>query len=99
MCAALQAGSARGECSLDLGRSMTTAVLSVDGWMWQGRLFPYLDRCNDRTINSWDGEMFSPVSRYTTAQIKLVPTPWGPPTFEIAGNKKLPSAQKSHYTE
>jgi len=99
MCAALQAGSARVECSLDLGRSMTTAVLSVDGWMWQGRLFPYLDRCNDRTIYSWDGEMFSPVSRYTTALIKLVPTPWGPPTFEIDGIKMLPTAQVSPYID
>src|SRR3569623_729810 len=99
MCAALQAGSARGECSLDLGRSMTTAVLSVDGWMWQGRLFPYLDRCNDRPIYSWAGEMFSQVSRFTTSLFKLVPTTWGLPTLVIVGIMMVPTAQCSTYIE
>jgi predicted methyltransferase len=56
-------------------------------------------KCKDRTIYYWDGESFEPVSRYSGALIKLVPTDWGPPTFEIDGIKMLPSAQLSPYDD
>jgi predicted methyltransferase len=58
-----------------------------------------LDNCKDRTIYHWDGEAFQAVSRYTTSLIKLVPTQWGPPTFEIDGIKMLPTAQVSPYAD
>jgi predicted methyltransferase len=42
---------------------------------------------------------FEPVARYTHALIKLVPTEWGPPTFEIDGIKMLPTAQVSPFAD
>jgi hypothetical protein len=39
------------------------------------------------------------VQRYTTSLIKLVPTQWGPPTFEIDGIKMLPTAHVSPYAD
>jgi len=87
------------ECSLDLERSRTTIGIHVQGWEWQGRLFPYLPACKDRTIYYWNGEAFQPVSRFTSSLIKLVPTDWGPPTFEIDGIKMLPTAKVSPYAD
>ena len=55
------------------------------GWTWQGHRYPYLESCKDRTIYHWAGEAFEPVQRYTNSLIKLVPTKWGPPTFEFDG--------------
>ncbi|NJN40584.1 MAG: SAM-dependent methyltransferase [Gammaproteobacteria bacterium] len=66
---------------------------------WQGRHFPYLDGCKDRTVYHWVDETFQPVSRFTTSLIKLVPTKWGPPTFEIDGIKMLPTAHVSPYAD
>jgi predicted methyltransferase len=40
-----------------------------------------------------------PVSRFTKSLIKLVPTDWGPPTFEIDGIKMLPTALVSPYAD
>lgn len=97
--AALLAGMTGVDCSLDLGRSMARVVPGAKGWVWQGQLFPYLETCNDRTIYAWVDGAFEPVSRYTTSLIKLVPTEWGPPTFEIDGIKMLPTAQTSPYTD
>ncbi len=99
LCAALQAGVRNVECSLDLGRSTVIVAVDIEGWRWQGQLFPYLKPCNDRTIYCWVDEMFQPVSRYTTSLIKLVPTQWGPPTFEIDGIKMLPTAHTSPYAD
>ncbi len=96
---ALQSGAAEVECSLDLGLSAVRVAVGADGWVWQGQLFPYLDHCNDRTIYYWLDGALQPVSRYTHALIKLVPTHWGPPTFEIDGIKMLPTAQTSPYTD
>jgi hypothetical protein len=96
---ALQAGESYCECSLDLARSTENIELSAEGWIRQGQLFPYLDNCKDRTIYYWAEGAFEPVSRYTTALIKLVPTQWGPPTFEIDGVKMLPTAQISPYED
>ena len=73
--------------------------VGVAGWTWKGQRFPYPDSCNDRTIYYWDGETFQPAARYTTSLIKLVPTDWGPPTFEIDGIKMLPTARISPYDD
>lgn len=97
--AALRSGAVALECSLDLDRSTTTVALGTADWGWQGRRFPYLQVCKDRTIYHWVGESFQPISRYTTSLIKLVPTPWGAPTFEIDGIKMLPTAKVSPYDD
>jgi predicted methyltransferase len=97
--AAQRAGAPTVECSLDLDRSTTTVELAVAGWVWQGRRFPYLETCKDRTVYHWAEETFQPVARFTTSLIKLVPTQWGPPTFEIDGIKMLPTAQVSPYAD
>ena len=47
----------------------------------------------------WSGQEFAPVARYTNSLIKLVPTEWGPPTFEIDGIKMLPTAKVSPYED
>jgi predicted methyltransferase len=97
--AALRAGAPTVECSLDLDRSKTTVEVGINGWSWQGQCFPYLEACKDRTIYYWVGESFQPVARFATSLIKLVPTEWGPPTFEIDGIKMLPTAQGSPYAD
>lgn len=86
-------------CSLDLGKSTTTAIVGREGWTWNGTRYPWLENCRERTIYYWTGEAFAPVSRYTSALIKLVPTEWGPPTFEIDGVKMLPTARLSPYED
>lgn len=97
--AARRAGSPALECSLDLGRSTTRVELGEAEWTWQGAAYPYLKTCKERTIYYWSGAAFEPVSRYTNALIKLVPTEWGPPTFEIDGIKMLPTATVSPYAD
>jgi predicted methyltransferase len=97
--AARQAGSIVLECSLDLERSTTGIELDATAWTWQGRRYPYLDACKERTIYHWSGDAFRPVARFTSSLIKLVPTEWGPPTFEIDGIKMLPTAQVSPYED
>lgn len=99
LCAALRAGEPIAECSLDLERTRTTVELAADGWIWNEHRFPFLDSCNDRTIYYWSGDRFEPVSRFKTSLIKLVPTDWGAPTFEIDGIKMLPTAQASPYAD
>ena len=96
---ALRAGAASVECSLDLERTTTTVVVDAGGWAWRDTRYPLLDACRDRTIYHWTGAAFEPVSRYTQSLIKLVPTEWGPPTFEIDGIKMLPTAQVSPYDD
>jgi len=96
---AVRVGVRTVECSLDLDRSRTTVEVGVEGWCWQGRRFPYLKTCKDRTIYHWVDESFQPVARYASAFIKLVPTVWGPPTFEIDGIKMLPTAHVSPYAD
>ena len=97
--AAARAGVSALECSLDLDRSGTTVELDAEGWTWQGQRFPYLETCKDRSIYYWAGENFQPIARFATSLIKLVPTEWGPPTFEIDGIKMLPTAQVSPYAD
>jgi predicted methyltransferase len=95
LASARDAGAAELTASFDLGRSQTTAQLAADGWTWQGRRYPYPGPLKDRTIYAWDGEGFEPVSQFSGSLIKLVPTVWGTPTFEIDGIKMLPTARES----
>lgn len=92
-------GSHKVECSLDLDRSRTTVEAGPEAWSWQDRRYPYLDVCAERTIYFWDGCAFQPAARFGTSLIKLVPTPWGAPTFEIDGIKMLPSERVSPYAD
>jgi len=87
------------DCSLDLERSTTTVAIGTGTWTSNGRAYPYLEACRDRTIYHWTGEAFEPVARYSASLIKLVPTDWGPPTFEIDGIKMLPTSQISPYED
>jgi predicted methyltransferase len=86
-------------CSLDLQRSMTEVRPDMSGWSWGERRFPYPAHCRERTIYYWTGLAFEPVARYSGSLIKLVPTDWGPPTFEIDGIKMLPTARVSPYAD
>ena len=97
--AAARDGTPVVECSLDLDRSTTQVECDATHWRWQGREFPFLTRSNDRTIYYWTGADFEPAARFATALIKLVPTSWGPPTFEIDGIKMLPTAHISPYED
>ena len=97
--AAVRAGLPVASCSLDLGRTKTQVALDETGWTWEGRHYPWLDVCRERTIYHWDGAGFEPVSRFTNALIKMVPTEWGAPTFEIDGIKMLPTAQISPWDD
>ncbi len=97
--AAERAGASTVECSLDLERSKTAVEVDAAGWGWQGQRYPWLEACKDGTIYYWVDGAFQPVARYTTSLIKLVPTEWGPPTFQIDGIKMLPTAQVSPYAD
>jgi uncharacterized protein len=97
--AAVRNGASSVECSLDLNRSTTSVDVSSDGWIWNERRFPYPERCKERTIYYWTGEAFAPIARYSSSLIKLVPTQWGPPTFEIDGIKMLPTLRVSPYAD
>ena len=92
---ARDAGCAPWTGSLDLQHSEQNAQPGPDSWRWRERDYPYLPHAKDRTIYYFDGEEFAPASRFSGALIKLVPTPWGPPTFEIDGIKMLPTAKES----
>jgi predicted methyltransferase len=93
--AAHDAGKSTWHGSLDLGRSSGEVMLQTDTWQWRGQDYPYPHKLKDRTIYYWDGEDFAPVSRFSGSLIKLVPTEWGAPTFEIDGIKMLPTSKES----
>jgi predicted methyltransferase len=93
--AARDAGADEWIGSLDLGRSDGAALLQAEIWQWKEQAFPYPPKLKDRTIYYWDGEAFAPISRFSGSLIKLVPTEWGAPTFEIDGIKMLPTAKES----
>ena len=97
--AAVLTGRSAVDCSLDLDRSITTVNVDATEWLWDGQRFPHLEICKDRTIYHWTGKSFEPAARFATSLIKLVPTDWGPPTFEIDGIKMLPTAQVSPYAD
>ena len=92
---ARDAGEPAWSGSLDLGRSTGTATLLADGWEWHNQRYPYPGKLKDRTIYWWDGDGFAAVSRYAGSLIKLVPTEWNVPTFEIDGIKMLPTSKAS----
>ena len=94
---ARDAGTGEWTGSLDLGRSTGTATLAADHWQWKGETYAYPGKTKDRTLYYWDGEEFLAISRFGSALIKLVPTDWDAPTFEIDGIKMLPSAQVSPF--
>ncbi|RCS28791.1 SAM-dependent methyltransferase [Rhodanobacter denitrificans] len=93
--AARDASAHEWDGSLDLDRSNGSASLQPDAWLWQGQPYPYPSALKDRTIYYWDGDGFAPVARYAGSLIKLVPTEWGAPTFEIDGIKMLPTSKES----
>jgi hypothetical protein len=97
--AARRAGVSTLECSLDLDLSKTEVAIDGRAWTWQGRRYPYLADCKERTIYHWTGDDFVPVARFRGSLIKLVPTEWGAPTFEIDGIKMLPTAGISPYED
>jgi len=96
---ARRAGIAEVACSLDLDRTTTSVTLDEAGWTWQGQRYPFLEKCKERTVYYWREGEFTPVSRYSSSLIKLVPTDWGAPTFEIDGIKMLPSEKVSPYLD
>ncbi|UPG96633.1 class I SAM-dependent methyltransferase [Luteibacter aegosomatissinici] len=93
--AARKAAAPSWQGSLDLGRTEGTASLHDDHWTWLGQAYPYPGKIKARTIYAWDGDGFEPVSRFAGSLIKLVPTEWGVPTFEIDGIKMLPTSKES----
>jgi predicted methyltransferase len=97
--AARDAGAASWSGSLDLERSQGEAQLDADGWHWRERRYPYPPALKDRTLYYWDGEDFSPAARFSGSLIKLVPTEWGAPTFEIDGIKMLPTSKESPFDD
>ncbi|MEF3083425.1 SAM-dependent methyltransferase [Luteimonas sp. SMYT11W] len=95
MRAAQRAGADDWTGSLDLGRNVDTVTFEGDHWSWRDRAYPWPGPLKDRTLYVLDGDDWTAVSRYGRALIKLVPTDWGPPTFEIDGIKMLVSARIS----
>jgi predicted methyltransferase len=89
------------ECSLDLQLSTSTIEIGPIDWAWNGRRFPYPERFKDRTVYYWaDADAaFQPAARFSSSLIKLVPTEWGAPTFEIDGIKMLPSEKISPFED
>jgi uncharacterized protein len=97
--AAARRGDALLDCSLDLERSRTQVVPQPEGFTWKARHYAYPERCRERTVYHYTVGAFEPVARFSGSLIKLVPTPWGPPTFEIDGIKMLPTAQVSPWED
>jgi uncharacterized protein len=99
MLAAARAGQGSLECSLDLERSRVRVAVEPAGWVAWGTRYPWLESCRDRTVYHWNGAAFEPVARFAGSLIKLVPTRWGAPTFEIDGIKMLPSETLSPWED
>ncbi len=85
--------------SLDLGRSTVTVEPGPERWTCPLGAFPYPSGLKDRTVYAWSGQSFEPVARFDGGLYKLVPTDWGPPTFEIDGIKMLPTAKVSPFED
>jgi len=97
--AAAAAGDTAARCSLDLGRTQCTVALDAQGWELDARHYPWMADCRERTIYHWQDDAWQPVQCHGGGLIKLVPTHWGPPTFEIDGIKMLPTAQVSPWAD
>jgi predicted methyltransferase len=96
---ALANGASHCDCSLDLGRTVSPVGLTASGFTWGDARYPWPATIKARTVYHWSGSRFEPVSVYSGSLIKLVPTSWGPPTFEIDGIKMLPSANESPFED
>jgi predicted methyltransferase len=92
---ALAAGASECRCSVDLGRTTVAVGVAPEAWTFAGTAYPWPQACRERTVYAWNGAAFEPLARYGAALVKLVPTDWGPPTFEIDGIKMLPTAAVS----
>jgi predicted methyltransferase len=92
-------GEPRITVSLDLGKSTAIVEPRAENWACPLGEFPYPFGLKDRTVYAWTGSAFEAVSRYEGALYKLVPTEWGPPTFEIDGIKMLPTAKVSPFED
>jgi predicted methyltransferase len=99
LCEARDAGADEWQGSLTLGLTRDHAHMSAQGWQWRGQRHPYPDTLKDRTIYYRDGDDYAPVARFSGSLIKLVPTEWGAPTFEIDGIKMLPTAKTSPFED
>ncbi len=97
--AARHAGEAMVDCCLDLGRSTTRVSLHPAEWTFDGRTYPFLDVCKQRTIYYWTAAGFEPIARFASSLIKLIPTQWGAPTFEIDGIKMLATSRMSPWVD
>ena len=96
---ARDAGADAWHGSLTLGFTRDHARLSTQDWEWRGQRHPYPGKLKDRTIYYRDGDDYAPVARFSGSLIKLVPTEWGAPTFEIDGIKMLPTAKESPFED
>jgi predicted methyltransferase len=85
--------------SLDLGKSTVIVEPGAEQWKCPLGAFPYPFGLKERTIYAWSGSAFEAVSRFDGGLYKLVPTDWGPPTFEIDGIKMLPTARISPFED
>ena len=96
---ALRDGMTALACSLDLQRSVVTVDLGPGGWSREGSRYPWIEKPKDRTIYRWTGDEWAPVQRFSDSRIKLVPTQWGTPVFEIDGIKMLVSEKVSPWED
>jgi predicted methyltransferase len=96
---ARERGDARLALSLDLGRNITTVEPGRDTWRWEKHEYPYPEDLKERTVYGWNGSAFEAIARFDGGLYKLVPTDWGPPTFEIDGVKMLPTEQVSPFED
>ena len=96
---ARDAGETQWSGSLDLGRSTHIVDVADVDWMLESQRYPWPESLKDRTIYFWTGSEFAPVAHFGGKLIKLVPTDWQVPTFEIDGIKMLPSAQVSPWDD
>jgi predicted methyltransferase len=97
--AARDASAGEWSGSLDLGLSQGMALLQAEVWQWRDVRYPYPPSLKDRTIYYWDGGEFVSAARFSGSLIKLVPTEWGAPTFEIDGIKMLPTSKQSPFED
>lgn len=97
--AARDSGAKAWTGSLDLGRSSGEITLAAETWAWRGGHHPYPGKLKDRTIYFREGDGFAPAARFSGSLIKLVPTVWGAPTFEIDGIKMLPTSKASPFVD
>ena len=68
-------------------------MLTPDSWIWQGERFPYADLQGAHDLLLGRDPIPAGLALYRSL-IKLVPTEWGPPTFEIDGIKMLPDGAR-----